>query len=127
MSEGSDKRKFKRISTNMIVRIRTQKPSETTFIRLDQRVKNASVGGLFIETLQPFLVGSVVEFDFRVPGSPDLVRAKGLVRWSNDGSETTMPAGMGVEFLEVSKLRPEAINALEKMKDADEQPGAGSS
>jgi uncharacterized protein (TIGR02266 family) len=110
MSEGLDKRKFKRLSTSWIVRIRTRKPTDTTRVRFDERIRNVSLGGVFIETRYPFRVGSIVEFDFNMPGHPELIHAKGMVRWSNDGSMREMPLGMGIEFLEVSSLARDAIH-----------------
>ena len=105
-----NKRKFKRLSASWIVRIRTRKPADSTRIRINQRIRNVSMGGVFIDTRHPFRVGSMVEFDFTVPGSTEMIRAKGLVKWSNDGSQGELPAGMGIEFLEVSTTSRDAIS-----------------
>lgn len=111
MSGGADKRKYKRLSTSWIVRIRTRKPSESTRIRMDERISNLSLGGVFIETRYPFRMGSLVEFDFNMPGHAHLIHAKGLVKWSNDGSLADQPVGMGIEFVEVSSDGREVIDA----------------
>lgn len=116
----ADKRKFKRLSTSWIVRIRTRKPSDSTRIRLDERIRNVSMGGVFIETRYPFKLGSLVEFDFNMPGSSDLVHAKGLVKWTNDGSLRDLPVGMGIEFVEVSSVARDAITHYLDKDTSDE-------
>lgn len=119
----ADKRKFKRLSTSWIVRIRTRKPSDSTRIRLDERIRNVSLGGVFIETRYPFKLGSLVEFDFNMPGSSDLVHAKGLVKWTNDGTQRDLPVGMGIEFIEVASVTKDAISTYLDKSTTDDLLG----
>lgn len=107
---GADKRKFRRISTNWIARIRTRAATESTRVRLEEKIKNVSMGGVFIETRMPFPQGSVVEFEFQLPGRKDVYMAEGLVKWSNDGRYVGQPLGMGIEFLSISSKLVEAIS-----------------
>ena len=110
MSDASDRRGFKRLSTSWIVRIRFEEPGDSTQVRLDERIRNASMGGVFIETRRPFRVGSLAEFEFKVPGSSDRVHAKGVVKWVNDDSQSDLMVGMGIEFVEVTNLTADVIS-----------------
>lgn len=99
---SADNRKFRRLSTNLLVRIRTTRHTDTTIERMRDRIKNLSLGGVFIETTMPFEMGTHIELDFSVPGYSDPVHAKGIVKWSNADKRQGAPIGMGIEFLEVS-------------------------
>lgn len=109
MSDREEKRKFKRLGTNWGVKIRATRYAEAAVREMQERIKNISVGGIFIETAQPMPVGTHVEFSFSMPETAGEIHAKGIVRWSNDGRLTEEPVGMGIEFLEVSQHHKEAI------------------
>lgn len=110
------KRKYRRLETNFIAKIRGRKPTPATMRQLRSRVTNLSQGGAFIETVTPFPMGEIVEIDFSLPGRGP-VHAKGLVRWSS--KEGAQP-GMGVEFLEVSIPEKEAIQTYVETRVAEE-------
>lgn len=112
-------RRFKRLGANWIVRIRTQKPTDSSRIRMNERIKNISLGGVFIETSYPFPAGSFVEFDFNLPGHPDMIHARGIVKWVNDGRYQDQPRGMGVEFVEVTTASQSAIEGFVETTPAD--------
>jgi uncharacterized protein (TIGR02266 family) len=106
MQEG-EKRRYKRLSANLITRIRRASFRDTTLLSIrslqqEARIKNISLGGVFIETNLPFELGAYVELDFVIPGYPDEIHALGVVKWSNDGSKKGLPVGMGIEFLELT-------------------------
>lgn len=118
---SSDNRKYKRLATNWGVKIRATKYTETTVRRMQERIKNISTGGVFIETAVPLDVGTHVEFSFQMPGRTDEIHAKGIVKWANAGHLQGMPVGMGIEFLEVATHSKEAIQdyvATESTKEA---------
>jgi uncharacterized protein (TIGR02266 family) len=104
MPNGADKRKFKRLQTKWVVKLRRGDASEETIRRTrdDSTIGNISVGGVFIDTPVPFEKGAVIEFDFSLPNQKHPVHVRGLVRWSNRGEIPNMPVGMGIEFLEVT-------------------------
>jgi uncharacterized protein (TIGR02266 family) len=106
--EQKNKRKFKRLATNLITRMRRASYRDTTVLNIkaieqEARIQNISLGGVFIETPMPFEVGAHIVMDFAIPGYPDEIRALGVVKWSNSGSMgKEQPIGMGIEFLELT-------------------------
>jgi hypothetical protein len=59
--------------------------------RLEGRSRDASLGGMFIETLTPAPFGATILLTMRLPGLKQDVIIKSTVRW-------TEPDGMGVQF-----------------------------
>jgi len=112
MAQGKDKRRFKRLKTSLIVRLRRSIVSDETRRRVRERIGNMSMGGVFIEANMPYESGSLVEFDFTLPGTRYLVHARGVVRWSNAGRLPDQPIGMGIEFLEIATESREQIRAF---------------
>lgn len=96
-----NRRRFKRLNTSWIVKIRMRKRGDQTILRYKNRIRNVAMGGVFIETAYPFPVGTFVEIDFAVPSNPYPIHAKGVVRWSNAQAIKGEPRGMGIEFVEV--------------------------
>lgn len=95
-----EQRKFKRLNTNWITRIRATRLTDSVKLRIEQ-VKNVSLGGIFVEMQMPFPLETVVEFGFEIPNYAEEIRGRGIVRWSNNGSVKGQPPGMGIEFVEV--------------------------
>lgn len=93
----SERRRFKRLPTSLIARIQPRRATQAETLQM--QVRNVSTGGLFIDTLYPFPVGSLVEIDFNLPGDKGQVHAKCVVRWTQSEGDVR---GMGVEFMEVS-------------------------
>ena len=106
MANDENKRRFKRLNTSWIVRLRRGLAGPDTKKLLAKKggttISNISSGGVFIETSLPFELGEVVEFDFALPGKKHTVHARGIVKWSNNGRYKNQPLGMGIEFLEVT-------------------------
>lgn len=121
MAEGADKRKYKRLDINMVVNLRRRVPGDDTRRRAREKIGNISSGGVFIEANPPFKVGTIVDFEFAVPGAPGTIKAKGVVRWSNSGFFSDRPVGMGVEFLEISTDSREKIQSFIQYQVLDEQ------
>jgi uncharacterized protein (TIGR02266 family) len=106
--QGADKRRFKRLSTSLIAKIRQRRASsDTRIMAAHSHVTNISIGGVFIETPTPFSKDTIVELDFAIPGYADRIHATGVVRWSSASGQMK---GMGIEFIEVSIAGKEAIN-----------------
>lgn len=63
--------------------------------------RDINEGGLFIETEKPHQAGTEVSMQFHLPGSQEVLRTVGrVVRVSSGG--VGMPAGMGIEFDELT-------------------------
>jgi len=66
---------------------------------------NASGGGLFIKIEKPLKVGFQFILKLHLPGVPDPLQVKSEVRWtrSPEKAQPGQPAGMGIQFLEMSE------------------------
>jgi CRP/FNR family cyclic AMP-dependent transcriptional regulator len=66
---------------------------------------NASRGGLFIKTANPFEVGHRFPLELQIPGNPESLQIMCRVAWTRKQAEGTKdkPAGMGVKLSEMSK------------------------
>ncbi len=107
--EGQEKRKYKRLAAHWVTKIRKISLTESIRERLE-RIKNVSLGGVFVDTPMPFEVGTLVALEFTIPAVAERVQARGIVRWSNDGRARGQPIGMGVEFLEVTARAKDALD-----------------
>ncbi len=72
---------------------------------------NVSRGGLFLETDQEVPIGAAVTLEFVVPGIGN-TGAEGLVTWRRERGSADGPAGIGIEFQEVSEALGETIDRL---------------
>jgi len=73
--------------------------------------RNINEGGLFIETETPPPPDTRVSLQFQLPGCDEPIRARGRVAWSRPASAEG-PAGMGVEFEQLSPEARAHIDAL---------------
>ena len=67
------------------------------FTRTDEKLRDLSVGGAFVECHQVYPIGSVLNFRFKLPGLSTFVSCSGIVR------NMLMGQGFGVEFLDLSR------------------------
>jgi uncharacterized protein (TIGR02266 family) len=72
---------------------------------------NLSRGGLFLETAQEVPIGSPLELSFSIPGAGS-VGLTGHVAWRRGPESVDGPAGLGVEFQEVSEQLSSVIDRL---------------
>ena len=72
--------------------------------------ENLSEGGLFIATHLVKPMGTEIEVSFKLPHVAEAIKAKGVVRWIREYSETSdaMP-GMGVRF---ERIAPEEVEQI---------------
>ena len=73
--------------------------------------RDINEGGLFIETEAPRATGTEVAMRFNLPGSNDPLQTVGRVAWVRSAT-TDEPAGMGIEFDELSEDDRTRINAM---------------
>ncbi len=66
---------------------------------------NLSTGGVFIETSEYLAVDTILSIEFILPESERTICCKGRVAWLNrpdELSNPSLPAGMGLQFLDIS-------------------------
>ncbi len=85
-------RKYRRISLHTELWI----GQDGIFTRTDERLRDLSVGGAFVESRQVFPIASILNLRFKIPGTQNLVTCSGIVR------NMTVGDGFGVQFLDLS-------------------------
>lgn len=98
-TQQQDSRSQARVSLTFKVRYRT--PEGNSF---EGQAGGIGGGGLFIESSSPLPMGTKLCIEFTLPDSPtEWVEVKGIVAWVCPKSDQyTNPAGMGVQFSEIS-------------------------
>lgn len=120
MTNPADNRKYRRLSTNWIGKIRQRMTPEAIAEASETRISNISLGGVFIDTSVPFPIGTYIELDFTIPGKPGTIHAEGIVKWSNGEHNANLPVGMGIEFLRVSTpSRSAIVNYVEEATSSE--------
>ena len=71
--------------------------------------RNINEGGIFVETDEPIPLDEKVELKLRLPGSPELVHARGRVVRVEPASEGSA-AGIAIEFDQLDSAARELIN-----------------
>lgn len=94
------KRMYRRVPADFTVSLRKRSatPDETAIILM--KTRDIGESGVFVETDDELVVGSILELDFALRGVEGNVHAFGIVRWK---SEPPMPRGLGVQFVEVDQ------------------------
>ncbi len=77
--------------------------------RVTAKSKDASLGGMFIETTRPLAYGTQFELEVKLPALAEPVKIEATVRWSG-------PTGMGVQWGALHTKATWAINQLTKLK-----------
>ncbi|MDE0911848.1 MAG: TIGR02266 family protein [Myxococcota bacterium] len=103
--QGIERRRFNR--TDLLVRIDYSTIDEI----FSEFTRDINEGGLFIETETPRATGTEVAMRFNLPGSNDPLQTVGRVAWVRSAT-TDEPAGMGIEFDELSEEDRTRINAM---------------
>lgn len=104
-AHGAERRRFNR--TDLLVRIEYSTVDEI----FSEFTRDINEGGLFIETEKPRPTGTEVAMRFNLPGSDDPLQTMGRVAWVRNSTEGG-PAGMGIEFDELSQEDRMRINAM---------------
>lgn len=74
-------------------------------------------GGLYAQTLLPPPLGAIIKVEFELPdGLP--IEVTGEVRHSLDNSYGSLPAGFGVQFLDLKEADRQRIIALVETEDS---------
>ena len=74
---------------------------------LKARSKNISAGGIRLVVLEKLRAGTVLDLKFLLSGSPEPVRAKGMVAWTEEytvGSlDSSKAYDAGIEFISIKQ------------------------
>jgi hypothetical protein len=80
------------------------------FTRTDERLRDLSIGGAYIESRQIYPVGAVISIRFKIPAATNLVSCSAIVRNAQMGD------GFGVQFLDISR---ENVHLIERQVGGD--------
>ena len=102
---GAERRRFNR--TDLLVQVEYSTIDEI----FSEFTRDINEGGLFIETEKPRPTGTEVALRFNLPGSAEPLQTVGRVVWVRSAS-SQIPAGMGIEFDDLSKEDRDRINMM---------------
>lgn len=97
-----DKRAHSRIPLNLDVTCETSEG-----VSIDGRVKDISVGGMFIESTATVSFGTKVSIVLRLPTAKAPLRLPGVIRWQK-------PGGFGIQFGLLGARETHALSELFK-------------
>lgn len=86
------------------------------------RVLNINAGGLFVETDRLHPVDTLLTLEFTLPGQTSTLRCKGRVAWVNHPEwvkTSSLPSGMGIQFLDLTDDAAAAVRAIVEKKPSD--------
>jgi uncharacterized protein (TIGR02266 family) len=110
-AEDDDRRRANRARVTVRIDYATVDEMFSEFTR------DINEGGLFIETEKPHQPGTEVSMQFHLPGSQEVLQTIGrVVRVSTGGSS---PAGMGIEFDELTSLDRVKIDQIVRALRSD--------
>ncbi|MFL6375360.1 MAG: PilZ domain-containing protein [Pyrinomonadaceae bacterium] len=75
------------------------------FTRTDEKLRDLSIGGAYIESRQVYPVGSVISVRFKIPAATNLISCSAIIR------NAEMGVGFGVQFLDISR---ENVHLIER-------------
>lgn len=104
-AEGDDRRRTSR--EMLLVRVEYSTIDEM----FSEFTHDINEGGLFIETEKPQVTGTEVSLRFNLPGNSDALQTTGSVVWVRSGGGSA-PAGMGIEFDELTSDDRQRINEM---------------
>ncbi|MBJ94905.1 MAG: pilus assembly protein [Rickettsiales bacterium] len=108
VSESSNSFENGRIANRVAVEVRVDLRSENTFFTGFS--ENISEGGLFIATEAPHQIGDEFQIELALMGGGQKISQRAVVRWIRPAEAAGgLPAGMGVQFLELSHHEREAL------------------
>lgn len=99
-------RKYIRVEIDSLSNIRRQAISKQFEEELKANILNISTGGIYVETTNPLPEGTLFEFEFRLPDSKKVIKAKGMITWISRKASIT---GMGIKFIKISTDNKKAI------------------
>jgi uncharacterized protein (TIGR02266 family) len=105
LEDDAERRRFGR--SDLLVRVEYSTIDEI----FSEFTRDINEGGLFIETEKPRPTGTEVAMRFNLPGNEEPLQTIGRVVWVRSASDQ-VPAGMGIEFDELSSEDRDRINSM---------------
>jgi type IV pilus assembly protein PilZ len=108
---GSEKRKTKRV--DLMLKVDCQYEGNFLF----ENATNISEHGIFIETREPKLPGTMINLRFQLPEGEKRIDVLGEVIWVNPyrpGSGKDYNPGMGIRFVNLNEIDKDKILTLVK-------------
>ena len=106
-------RKSPRISTDLKL------ISRTTGNSVESRIINMSSGGVFIKTNHLLPVDAEFPLSLQLPDDPDIITLRARVVWTKSIAGAS-PAGMGIQFVDISGDIEHKITAFLKISAAEQ-------
>ncbi len=103
--DSDERRRFGR--SDLLVRVEYSTVDEI----FSEFTRDINEGGLFIETEKPRPTGTEVAMRFNLPGNGEPLQTIGRVVWVRSANDQS-PAGMGIEFDELSSEDRDRINTM---------------
>ncbi len=105
---ASERRSNSRVPVNLNVKIRLPDGRTTA----TERIRNISLGGVFIEMSDPLPFGAEFALEFSLPVAPRTIRCRGFVVWSSKTHPDRMPGshGVGVRLMDIGIADMRVLN-----------------
>jgi len=84
---------------------------------------DVSTGGVFIETNDILQVDTLLEINFKLPDSDNIITCNARVAWTNEPGrlkKDSLPPGMGIQFVDLSFDNLQSIRNF--LKEGDLKP-----
>lgn len=106
MSGG--KREHQRVDTNLSVQVRSPDGRRAT----SEKIRNISLGGVFIEMKDPLAFGTDIDLEFMLPDGKRTIRCTGFVVWSTKTSPDRADGrkGIGVRLMGIGVQEMRVLN-----------------
>lgn len=118
LSEGDDNRRSgaeRRLTERLLVDLEVDYRSDDTF--LFAYITDISAMGIFVRTLEPEALGTLLNLRFQLPGDALPFEVEGIVSWVNlyrPGVISSVNPGMGVRFMYLTEGQREQLTHLVK-------------
>ena len=101
----------KRAHPRAAITIEIEFKEEMDFIKA--YLLNISGGGIFIKIDEAFLLETIVQLRFTIPGNPRFIEAEGKIVWCNPkGGRGYFPKGIGIKFTKLDSDDADKIKAF---------------
>lgn len=98
----------KRAHARAITKIEIEFKQEIDFVK--SYLLNISGGGIFVKTEEPFILDTIVQLRFTLPGDSRFIETEGKIVWCNlKGGRGYFPKGIGIKFTKLDSDDAERI------------------
>jgi uncharacterized protein (TIGR02266 family) len=102
----AQRRKHLRVNTKLPVRFSSGEEFKKLYI------ENLSGGGVYIASDKALPSGSIVHIELTLDEEQQTIKVEGKVTWSNPKPQSKLPAGMGVQFINMDRKTEALIRKL---------------